>query len=602
MILTRRSISPFISRELRVLLRTTKSFLILFLFLSILLCIIVMNWPAITYNYLSLSIAQFSRKLFQSIIIAHLIFVVVVVPFLFASAFAEERQKNTIELLLGSPVSAWHLLLAKLSAPLIFIFLMLTTALPLFSLSLIGGGISIAEVFIAYLVLIVTALLMGSLGIFCSTLRPKVYETYFITAGVMFLLILFINYEPILYELLGNIFSAFSGYNLDLRKTAMPAFVNPFFVIHMVSVESFLRAVPDIVNEPLDALLSRIGISARSLWFAYGIYLFNSMILIFLFLRGAVFKVRKLAEGGYLTQTQKRKVITAPPEQQNIFYRDLLYKFSPEVSKFEHNPCLFLERRLNWFARYIVIARIFYGAFILSMVMMFPLAVHYGGSFFFFSIPLVIIIFFTILFGAPSISMERERGTLDLLRTTLLSPLNIVKAKSHTNLQFCFFLAMALYLPGMLFRLYLGQLGGYRFPSSLVVTDAIILFLYPYLLFFILCFINSLSLYFSSIFNKPIKVFFVSLLIMFILLVFPFMPIDFGYLSCCSPVTGFISLVPVEKYNFYGIEDLAHSSNISFRGIPVTSHSFFLIQGLLFLLVSRFLTIKTARMLEHRNG
>ncbi len=625
-------ISPYLTRDLRKLLRKWKSFLTLFLFLLVLCCVIASGWSAIANAWYTQRLANFSRNLFIQLINVHLVFTILFVPFLFASVFAEERQNRTIELLLSSPVSIRYLVLSKLAAPILYIFLLLTAAMPILSLCLIGGGLSYGEILTSYCILLTNVVVMGSMGLFCSTLRPRVYETYLICAGMLFLYCWIILFHWHFVQFLSD--TMLLAWNTPHRTSDTSAIVGiPFFTSFATHANPFYFVKFDLdpyiqvgsqyaVNNRQGYSISMYGKSYIAQWEIFLGFLASSAFLVLLFLWGTIHRVQKLAAGGFLPRSRKKKIKPPPSPNQNILFRDLLYRFSPEVAFFEHNPCLFLERRIHWFARSAVLVRVFYGTVVVGLLIVAPFAAYVGGSWLFFTIPIIAAIIFTLVFASTGINAERDRGTLDLLVTTMIPTRHIVEAKFKTNFYFCFFFALALFLPGMFLRLYLAQLGGFRFPRGLQMLDAILLFSFPFLLFYVQRFSNALTLYLSTKYRKAHVVSIFSILILLAILWLPLFASDLwdprlmlspyfltylswivgllvhGFAWIC-PVMGFMSLVPPEQANQYGISTYAESYVVPFQGIPITSYVFFIIQGLIYLLIAYWLVDKTARAISH---
>ena len=87
-----------------------------------------------------------------------------------------EKERQTFDLLLCSRLSAFELVAGKLVAGLANAFLLIAASIPLFSLVFFFGGVGPAQVLQTTLVFIVTAIVVGTFGLFCSTLlkRPPV--------------------------------------------------------------------------------------------------------------------------------------------------------------------------------------------------------------------------------------------------------------------------------------------------------------------------------------------------------------------------------------------------------------------------------------------
>jgi ABC-2 type transport system permease protein len=88
-------------------------------------------------------------------------------------AISSERERQTFELLRTTLLPARSLVLGKLLAALLFSLLLILSAIPIASLSFLFGGVTFQEIFVAGVVLIATALLFSSIGLFFSSLLRR---------------------------------------------------------------------------------------------------------------------------------------------------------------------------------------------------------------------------------------------------------------------------------------------------------------------------------------------------------------------------------------------------------------------------------------------
>ncbi len=88
-------------------------------------------------------------------------------------AISSERERQTFELLRTTLLSARALVFGKLWAALLFNFLLILSAIPIASLSFLFGGVTFEEILIASVILIVTAILFSSIGLFFSSLMRR---------------------------------------------------------------------------------------------------------------------------------------------------------------------------------------------------------------------------------------------------------------------------------------------------------------------------------------------------------------------------------------------------------------------------------------------
>ncbi|HET6323989.1 MAG TPA: ABC transporter permease subunit [Planctomycetaceae bacterium] len=91
-----------------------------------------------------------------------------VIPLMTAGAIAAERQRETLVLLLLSPLTPWQIILQKylsrMTPVLSFVFL----SFPLLAITYTFGGVTVAELILGIVVLVFVCLELGAFGIMCS--------------------------------------------------------------------------------------------------------------------------------------------------------------------------------------------------------------------------------------------------------------------------------------------------------------------------------------------------------------------------------------------------------------------------------------------------
>jgi ABC-2 type transport system permease protein len=117
---------------------------------------------------------MFGKALFGLMIWMELITICFTAPALTSGAIASERERQTFDLLRVTLLTPGRLILGKYLSGLVFIFLLLFSALPLQSLAFILGGVTVEEIMIAILILVVTAIAFCAVGLFFSSLFSRV--------------------------------------------------------------------------------------------------------------------------------------------------------------------------------------------------------------------------------------------------------------------------------------------------------------------------------------------------------------------------------------------------------------------------------------------
>jgi ABC-type transport system involved in multi-copper enzyme maturation permease subunit len=114
--------------------------------------------------------AQIGQTLFAALLVVLTMLVVFLAPAFTAGAISGERERQTYEMLLATPLSATAVVVGKLLSALVYLFLLIVASIPLMSLVFTFGGVAVDDVARAYLLLVATAVLFGALGLFLSAL------------------------------------------------------------------------------------------------------------------------------------------------------------------------------------------------------------------------------------------------------------------------------------------------------------------------------------------------------------------------------------------------------------------------------------------------
>ncbi|GAC1635852.1 MAG: hypothetical protein NVS4B2_23690 [Chloroflexota bacterium] len=108
-------------------------------------------------------------QLFHRLAGAQLALIFVMVPCVMAGTVSGERRRGTWDLLMLTPISSFGVVLSKVGARVLFLLLLLVSALPLMSISFLYGDLSVTDVGPACVVLVSTLLLICAVTVLFST-------------------------------------------------------------------------------------------------------------------------------------------------------------------------------------------------------------------------------------------------------------------------------------------------------------------------------------------------------------------------------------------------------------------------------------------------
>ncbi len=141
------------------------------------------NFTSVTY-----ASAQIGRFVFVALLLLETLLVIFLAPAFTAGAISLEREKQTLDLLITTPISSLAIVLGKLFSALSYVFLLIVSSIPLTALVFVFGGVAPEDVIKGYVMLMVTAVGLGSVGLFCSALfrrtQAATVVTYFVVLAM----------------------------------------------------------------------------------------------------------------------------------------------------------------------------------------------------------------------------------------------------------------------------------------------------------------------------------------------------------------------------------------------------------------------------------
>ncbi len=185
------------SKELRGRMRGPRAFIGLTLYLALLAGFTVMIYLIAAQSaaqqaafgggnpYASASVGQAD---FTVLLFLQILLVVFLAPAATAGAISLEREKQTLDLLTATPISTLGIVVGKLGSALAFVFVLILASIPLTAVVFVFGGVGPEDILRGYLVLLVTALGFGSVGILLSSLTRRTQSATVLTYLVVLVL------------------------------------------------------------------------------------------------------------------------------------------------------------------------------------------------------------------------------------------------------------------------------------------------------------------------------------------------------------------------------------------------------------------------------
>ena len=370
--------NPVLQRELLVNLRTNRAFLLLALYQILLAGVVLLAWPGDEKLDLTTNPPS-AKKLVNLFFLGQYVIASLMAPSFAAGAITGEKERRTYEMLLASPLRPGAIVLGKMVASLTHLGMLILGSLPIIVLCLPLGGVSFYEVLAAYLGLIVSVILFGAIGVFCSSYFSRTSSSLVVT----YLAILPLVITAILFW---NAFEGDGELRLKVAVLIFPAFALSAVILMCASAAGRMLYPPDVGSEGKEVI--------------------------------DLEKEAEEAIGLVIQPDQFPDSLFAPPKTKSLM-------------KEGTNPVYHKELHSEIFSQGTLMLRL---VIQISMLLAMPMM----GVFLFWRVDQcawfsVYVIVFNMLVGpvflAGSMTSERERQTLDLLLTTPLTPWEILWGK-----------------------------------------------------------------------------------------------------------------------------------------------------------------------------
>ncbi len=360
-------------RELKLGLRSQKAFLAQVVFVTCLALVVLLAWPK--GERVSIQ-EELSRTLFKTLAASMFTLITLLSPVFVAASLTSEKEAGTLEMLLVSPIPPGEIASGKQFASVLYLLLLVVTGLPVLGLCYFLGGVGGPEVLGLALQLIGYTILLGGIGLFASYVCARTHGALVVTylAGI-----------PL-------------GVGMVLLTLMNKTFLSPWTALLMGSVELVAFAV-------------LFG------WVVAGL-------------------AKPPSTADRPAEEEKPQDQAFIQLQRNYFPDCFLWPERPKGYLPDGtNPVYMKEVTCEIFGRGTGLVRtILVGTLVLSCAAGFALPSNYPHIFFGYLNLCVILI--APAFAANAFTQERERGTYDLLRTTLLTPGEILGGKFFAIVRF----------------------------------------------------------------------------------------------------------------------------------------------------------------------
>jgi len=235
------SVVTIMVKELRSRMRGRRAFIVLTVYLGILALItygvyviVAPNAQGITggggiggFGGPANASALIGQSIFTLLSIFQLILICFIAPAFTAGQISLEREKQTLDLLISTPMRPGAIVIGKLAAALAFVVLMIVAAIPITAIVLMYGGASVDDIVRQQLVLLATALGLGAIGLFFSALLKRTQAATVLTYITVLALTIGTTMLFIFWSVVANQTEGGFGAGAQKRAPEVLMYVNP---------------------------------------------------------------------------------------------------------------------------------------------------------------------------------------------------------------------------------------------------------------------------------------------------------------------------------------------------------------------------------------
>lgn len=181
-------INPILASSARRRMRSIRTPILITLYGAMILASgLGMAFGAFTSSTLSIFAMREGVTAYAAMLAIQFAMILLITPAMTAGSIAGERERQTLDMLLVTNTGSLRIVAGKLLESLGYVALLLVAALPTMCLTLITGGVTLADVLTGALFLLVTAFAALSVGVFASAVFRRT-----VTATVMAYLLVFL--------------------------------------------------------------------------------------------------------------------------------------------------------------------------------------------------------------------------------------------------------------------------------------------------------------------------------------------------------------------------------------------------------------------------
>ena len=182
-------LNPILSFSMTRRMRSFKTLLIVFAYVGALLLLALVILQPFMEGEIALSALSRSTTAYLALLAVQFGLLILIAPTMTSGSVAGERERQTLDLLLVTNTGSFRIVIGKALEGFAVLSLLIIAGLPVMSLCMLTGGVSLSQILLGELFLLAEAFACVCVGVFCSSLCRST-----VLSGVMsYLVILLIG-------------------------------------------------------------------------------------------------------------------------------------------------------------------------------------------------------------------------------------------------------------------------------------------------------------------------------------------------------------------------------------------------------------------------
>src|SRR4051794_33869495 len=240
--------NPILQRVVQAGGERRRDLLIRAAYLGLLVLVVIFSLLSSSGSVTSMGLAELagtSAGMFQNMSYLQLALVALLAPVFTAGAITQEKDSQTYDILLSTPLTNGQIVLGSLLSRLFFIVALLISGIPIFSITQIFGGVAIRNIVVSFLIAAATAFVTGALAMAIATFKVGTRRTIF--SFYMFIVVYLVGlflldqlnfFRPVIgfeTDTLGKIIKDGAGHTIPIHaKTSWFTGLHPFLALRSI--------------------------------------------------------------------------------------------------------------------------------------------------------------------------------------------------------------------------------------------------------------------------------------------------------------------------------------------------------------------------------